>query len=80
MTAVDPDAAPERRMRIYRGRVMHAVEPAQSGWLRSKCRRPHPVLGMKSPEPRVQGYEEDWTEERRWYPDCKHCPASEVTG
>jgi hypothetical protein len=71
-------AEPLRRMRVRKGRVMHLVEPAGKGWLRSKCRKPHPVKGVNRTEPRVQAYEEDWTDKRLWYPDCKHCPTNET--
>lgn len=66
----------DRRMRIERGRVMHLVEPAGDGWLRSRCRRKHPVKGVNSSVPRAYGPISDWTEERHDYPDCKHCPAN----
>jgi hypothetical protein len=59
---------------------MHAVEQAATGWVRSKCRRPHPVRGVKSTVPRAEAYAEDWTAERLWYPDCPHCPGEESGG
>jgi hypothetical protein len=67
--------ASERRMRVRRGRVMHVVEAAPSGWLRSKCRRPHPVRGVRGSVPRAEAPEADWSHERLWYPDCRHCPS-----
>jgi hypothetical protein len=66
-----------QRMRIYRGRVMHQVEASGSGWLRSKCQRPHPVKGVSGTVPRAEGRAELWSSDRRWYPDCQHCPADE---
>lgn len=62
------------RKRIYRGRVMHAVEPAGTGWLRSKCRR-RDKYGKT--HPRAYAPAEDWSGERLWYPDCTHCPKEE---
>lgn len=63
-----------RRMRIERGRVMHLVEETHGGWLRSKCRRPHPVKGVSGTLPRAEAPAANWTDKRLWYPDCKHCP------
>lgn len=53
-----------RRLRLRRGRVMHAVTGLSSGipgWLRPVCKR---VSATPA---------EDWTDERLWYPDCVHC-------
>lgn len=66
-----------RRMRVRRGRVMHAVVPDGAGWLRSKCRRPQ-VRGVSSPGlPRAYAPADDWSADRYWYPDCQRCPNDE---
>jgi hypothetical protein len=68
----------QRRMRVRKGRVMHAVETGTSGWLRSVCHRPRPVKGVSGTVPRVEAYAEDWTEDNLLgYPDCAHCPNRE---
>lgn len=68
-----------RRMRIYRGRVMHLVEDAPGGWIRSVCRRKHPVKGVHGTEPRAESYPEYWTENNLLeYPNCRHCPPDDA--
>ena len=69
---IEPTDLP--RMRVRKGRVMHKVERTPDGY-RSVCRKPHPVKGVNSTLPRVENYAEEWTTERHWYPDCRHCPS-----
>ncbi len=59
------------RMRTYRGRVMHTVEIAGNGDLRSACTRRDRWGNVA---PRATGRAEDWSADRHWYPDCTHCP------
>jgi hypothetical protein len=64
-----------QRMRVRHGRVMHVVEEAGSGLLRSRCKMPHPVLGAGVMVARVSAPAGEWSPERHWYPDCSRCPA-----
>ncbi len=60
------------RMRIRHGRVMHLVERDGVGY-RSLCQRASALRGLTIP--RARGPVDEWSAERRWYPDCAHCPA-----
>jgi hypothetical protein len=67
-----------RRMRTRRGRVMHAVVERPGGGLESLCRQKSRLKGVNTTYPRAHGPAADWSEDRYWYPDCKHCPPDDV--
>ncbi len=68
------------RYRVRKGRVMHRVYRLTGGGrggsadLESMCRKGIGVKGVTATRPRATGAEDDWSKERYWYPDCKHCP------
>lgn len=56
---------------------MHRVYRVTGGGtvdLESMCREKHPFNAVLT-HPRASGPEEDWSNERLWYEDCKRCPA-----
>lgn len=53
---------------------MHVVEPGMKGWFQSKCR----LSKRNGHVPRAWAPEEDWTEDRLWYPDCQQCRDNEA--
>ncbi len=68
------------RYRCRRGRVMHRVYRLTGGGrggradLESICRKGIGVKGVKTTRPRATGPEDDWSKDRYWYKDCRHCP------
>lgn len=70
---------PLRWMRVEHGRVMHAVEPGHSGNIQSICRKRD---RWGKVDPRANAPVTDWSDERYWYPNCRHCDkalAAEIT-
>lgn len=69
------------RYRCRKGRVMHRVYRLTGGGrggsadLESMCRRGSGIKGVKTTYPRANGPEDDWSKDRSWYENCRHCPA-----
>ncbi len=73
-----PESPPASRMRIYRGRVMHAVVQRHDR-IESRCRKPNKYLKGRT-EPRASGPAGWWSAKRYDYPNCRHCPQDEPAG
>jgi hypothetical protein len=76
------EALPDR-YRVRKGRVMHRVVRRTGGGrggdadLESQCRQGIGVKGVSTTRPRATGPEDEWSRERYWYEDCRHCPPEE---